>query len=945
MKRFSVARSVRPLRFFQLFTTAFAVIAVAAATFHATADTQSALAIFNIDLGVTPPSITVLGASASDHLSGNGDPAVSSIFPRAHAIVTGDFNRDGALDIAIGAPDADFTPEAPGAPRPNAGAVYIIFGRGIFPANAVIDAKLTAGTQPEVKIFGAASGDNAGFALAAGDVNGDGGTDLIIGAPGFDPSTGAPATTHTDAGAAYILFGTTTLTAKTIDLSLANPANVVIFGEHDGDRFGSAIATGDVNGVAPATADLLIGAPASIGPDPANSARPDGGAAYLLTGGAGLDNTAVAIKAINLATAPAALRIYGKAASQLGSSVAIGDINSSGAGDIIVGAPKADRPNAGGDVDETGAVFAVFGGSNITPNPPDTSKVIDISQTQQNVSIYGETLGDHLGASISTGNLRGGGIIDLIMGAPDADGPADGRNGAGEAYILQGSTGLNTPNDPPAPGTPIQRRIDISLGAVNLTVYGASSGDHFGSTVVAGLVNTLGNTDLVSDALIGAPGFSSSKGAVYALFGGPNIALFAARDLAIGQDDLRVNGQFAGDELGWAIAAGDVDNNTGGDLIVGAPFADVSPSQADVRDEAGKVYVLLAGGNVVPPVNQNPTVSVTDPDGGEILAGGSHFEIKWDASDPDGNGTIQRFAIALSTDSGATFNTTIASNVAGDLRTFDWTVPSGINTTTARVRVTAFDDQGGSGSNASDANFTITDIGVGVTLVQPNGGETLIQGSTFTIKWTVPEALADQVKGFDLFLAPDGTNFTVQITAVNPTQPALPKEAREFPWVVPNLCVTTAKVLVRATSITNAVSTDISDAPFTIGQRGPTINVANGEIFFNSSGTKLNFQTTTINGVEVRFEDGVKLEISNDQAGTQFFEVLKAKKKNSGRKLQSKGKVNNLDVGVFFPDGATRIVRITNPTCGLTVLTLKRVGNLLVEATAPIDVQNVSGIK
>ena len=66
----------------------------------------------------------------------------------------------------------------------------------------------------------------------------------------------------------------------------------------------------------------------------------------------------------------------------------------------------------------------------------------------------------------------------------------------------------------------------------------------------------------------------------------------------------------------------------------------------------------------------------------------------------------------------------------------------------------------------------------------------------------------------------------------------------------------------------------------------------------------------------------------------------KAKKKSSGKKLQTKGSVNGLDVGDFFPDGATRIVRITNPTCGVTTLRLKRVGDLLFLASTPIDGQS-----
>lgn len=940
MKFFSLTRSGNLYRLIQFTTISLAILAMMVATLPVAANnqfqTQSAQGL-NIDLGATTANITFLGAAASDHLSGNAAPGTSATFPRAHAIVTGDFNRDGSIDVAIGAPDADFTPAGGGATRQNAGAVYILFGKSTFVSGTVIDTNLSATLQPDIKIFGAASDDNLGFALAAGDVNGDGGTDLILGAPGFDPSTGSPATAQPNAGAVHILFGASSLTPKIIDLATANPTNVVIFGEHAGDRFGSALAVGDVTGGTPSVADLLVGAPASAGPAPAASARADGGAAFLLNGGDGLNNTGATTKTIDLGSTLAAVRVYGNTGSQLGSSVATGDVNASGAPDIIVGAPKANRPNTGGDVAETGAVYVVFGGANITPVAPATSKTFDVGTTQQNVSIYGETSGDHLGASVATGSVRGGGVTDLIIGAPEADGPSDGRSNAGEVYLLAGSTGLNTPNDPPAPGTPTQRRIDVSLGTVNLTLYGATAGDRLGSTVAAGVFNSQGNTDTTPDILIGAPGFSSSKGAVYAVLGGSNLTLFAARDLAIGQDDIRINGQANGDELGWAIATGDIDNNQGGDLIIGAPEADATISEGNTRADAGKVYVLLATGNSVPPTNQNPTVKVTSPNTAITVSGGTNFNITWDASDPNGDATLQRFEIRLSTDGGATFNTIITSNVAGTARSFTWAVPTGLNTPTARIRVIAFDNAGGSAQDDSDTNFTISDAGVVVTITAPIGGETLFQGTTFNITWDVPEALRPQIKGFDVFFAADGVNFT-PLTPVNPTQPALGPTVFTFAWQVPALCVSTAKILVRATSLTNAVSTSTSGA-FSIAERGPTVDtVTVGNIFFNSSGKKLNFRITSINGIQVPFEDGVKLEIT-DAAGV-FFEVAKVKDKSSGNKLQSKGKVNNLDVGDFFPDGATRLVRITNPTCGITLLRLKRVGNNLVLDQTVQEIQN-----
>src|ERR1044072_222327 len=142
MNFFSLTRSGNLYRLIQFATISLAVLAMMIATLPVAANnqfqTQSAQGL-NIDLGATPANITVLGAAASDHLSGNNEPSTNGTPPRAHAIVTVIFNRVASLDVAIGAPDADFVPQAPAAARPNAGAVSIIFGESVFSGGPAID--------------------------------------------------------------------------------------------------------------------------------------------------------------------------------------------------------------------------------------------------------------------------------------------------------------------------------------------------------------------------------------------------------------------------------------------------------------------------------------------------------------------------------------------------------------------------------------------------------------------------------------------------------------------------------------------------------------------------------------------------------------------------------------------------------------------------------------
>ncbi len=413
------------------------------------------------------------------------------------AVPAGDINGDGRGDLLVGAPGHD-------GGQPNGGAAFVYLGSAGGP-----------GLNPSWSFFGTQGSAALGTAVSpAGDVNGDGYADIVVGAPLFDGNAGV------DQGRVYLFLGAPTGLPAT-------PSQTISY-DIAGGQFGAALApAGDITG--DGYDDVLIGAPRTTQPFAGE------GAVYLYVGGPN-----------DVLGGPSWIKFGGLPDTQLGAAVSgAGDVDADGFADVVVGAPGHSFI-----LTSNGAAHVYRGTGTGLSNAAVAT-------------LYGQTDSAAFGAAVSlAGDVDADGYADVLIGAPN-----HGLPGAavGRVTLFRG-----------APG---------GLGAELWHADGTTAREYYGASVA-----TLGdvNGDGYPDFAVGAdrwPAPAERRGRVEVYLGGAN---------GPGLDN-SFAGVAVGEALGAGLAtAGDFDGDGFSELALGEPGATV--------DFAGEGRVTLYRGSASLPI-------------------------------------------------------------------------------------------------------------------------------------------------------------------------------------------------------------------------------------------------------------------------------------------------------------------------------------------------------
>jgi large repetitive protein len=414
-----------------------------------------------------------------------------------------------------------------------------LFASGVAFAGPVQRQSTEAGTI----FLGAIAGQDWGRPLIAGDLDGDGLDDIVVSA---SESWGGYISR------VYVLRGGPKAHRRgTCDLSVGG-VDQVILGAAVDDNLGSSIAVGDVNG--DGIADLLL-----VASNASYGGLTSRGIAYLIYGGA--DFFDLSERDLS-SSANWDVRFLGPVAwGDMGGynafggldaqGAAIGRLNNDAYGDVILGV----HLSAGGATD-SGRVYVIFGGALASGTTRDLSVT-----AQYNVRIDGKGEYDELGTAITTGDLTGDGMDELILGNQYYSKGLFTSEGA--VHIYRGRKYWSN-------------LLRLSTTPADITLLGAREDDELGTAVVVGDFNHDGLMDLAAAAPgadIGAFDDQIGDGIVYGLLGATAYQIHTySFDYATATPDFRLVGEFQ-ETLGDQLSVGDFNGDGFADIAASERFA------------------------------------------------------------------------------------------------------------------------------------------------------------------------------------------------------------------------------------------------------------------------------------------------------------------------------------------------------------------------------------